>query len=189
MKIAVIGGTFNPIHSGHLLVGDEVRLQFNYERIIFIPANLPVHKELTDRIDPLHRLEMVKIATAPYPDFAVDDCELNRGGDSYMIETMTDIIRRYSPEGKAGLIIGDDLVKDFLSWKNAHCLAEMVDLIIAHRLTISEEPIDFPYKYVDNPLLSISSTEIRQRIKEGKTVRSMLPDKVLSYIKQQGLYK
>jgi nicotinate-nucleotide adenylyltransferase len=189
MKIAVIGGTFNPIHSGHLFLADEVRLQFNYELIIFIPANLPVHKELTDRIDQLHRLEMVKIATVPYPDFAVDDCELNRGGDSYMIETMTDIIRRYSPEGKPGLIIGDDLVKDFFSWKDARRLAEIVDLIIAHRLTVNEAPIDFPCKYVDNLLLSISSTEIRQRIKEGRAVKSMLPDKVLSYIKQQGLYK
>ena len=188
MKIAVIGGTFNPIHSGHLLLADKVRLQFNYKRIIFIPANLPVHKELSDIIDPLHRLEMVKIATAPYPDFVVDDCELNRGGDSYMIETMTDIIRRYSPEGKVGLIIGDDLAKDFLSWKNARRLAEMVDLIIAHRLTVSEEQIDLPCKYVDNLVISISSTEIRQRIKEGRVVRSMLPYKVLSYIKQQGLY-
>lgn len=189
MKIAVIGGTFNPIHSGHLFLAEEVRLEFNYERIIFIPANLPVHKELTDGIEPLHRLEMVKIATAPYPDFAVDDCELSRGGDSYMIETMTDMIRRYSPEGKPGLIIGDDLAKDFFSWKDARPLAEMVDLIIAHRLTVSEAPIDFPCKYVNNLFLSISSTEIRRRIREGRAVRSILPDKVLSYIKQQGLYK
>lgn len=189
MKIAVIGGTFNPIHSGHLFLCEEVRLQYNYERIIFIPANLPVHKELNDRIDPLHRLEMVKIATAPYPDFAVDDCELSRGGNSYMIETMTDIIRRYSPEGKPGLIVGDDLAKDFYSWKDARRLAEMVDLIIAHRLTANEEPIDFPCKYVDNLLLSISSTEIRQRIKEGRAIKFILPDKVLSYISRQGLYK
>ncbi|MBA7564176.1 Nicotinate-nucleotide adenylyltransferase [subsurface metagenome] len=189
MKIAVIGGTFNPIHAGHLFLCEEVRLQYNYERIIFIPANLPVHKELTDRIDPLHRLEMVKIATAPYADFVVDDCELSRGGNSYMIETMTDIIRRYSPKGKPGLIIGDDLAKDFFSWKDAHRLSEMVDLIIAHRLTASEGSIDFPCKYVDNLLFSISSTEIRQRIKEGRAVSSMLPDKVLSYIKQQSLYK
>lgn len=189
MKIAVIGGTFNPIHSGHLFLCEEVRLQYNYERIIFIPANLPVHKELTDRIDPLHRLEMVRIAIASYPGFVVDDCELSRGGNSYMIETMTDVIRRYLPEGKPGLIIGDDLAKDFFSWKDARRLAGMVDLIIAHRVTVSEAPIDFPCKYVDNLLLSISSTEIRQRIKEGRAVRSILPDKVLSYIKQQGLYK
>ena len=189
MKIAVIGGTFNPIHSGHLFLAEEVRLEFNYEQIIFVPANLPVHKELTDRIDVFHRLEMAKIATAPYPDFTVDDCELNRGGDSYMIETMIDVIRRYSPEGKPGLIIGDDLAKDFSSWKDAHRLAEVADLILAHRLTAIEVPIDFPYKYVDNLLLSISSTEIRQRIKEGRAVRSILPDKVRSYIEQQGLYK
>ena len=189
MKIAVMGGTFNPIHTGHLFLAEEVRLQFNYERIIFIPANLPVHKELTYRIDPLHRLEMVKIAIAPYPCFKVDDCELNRGGDSYMIETMADIIRRYSPERKPGLIIGDDLVKNLYSWKDAQRLAEMVDLIIAHRLTVREEAIAFPCKYLNNLLLSISSTEIRQRIKQGRAIRFILPDKVLSYISRQGLYK
>ena len=188
MTLAIFGGTFNPVHVGHLFLAEEVKTHSHYDRIIFVPAYIPVHKRVDFDVHPEHRLRMLEIATAPHPEFQVDDCELSRGGDSYTIDTVQEIISRYPTELKPGLIIGDDLAADFDTWKEASLLAGMTDLIIAHRISSDRIKINFPCTYIENSLLPVSSSEIRERLSAGKSIRYLVPDKVIQYIETNGLY-
>ena len=195
MRIAILGGTFNPVHNGHLNIAGEVKSRFGYQRVIFIPANIPAHKKMEVEVGADHRLKMLELAVAPYPDFIVDDCELRRGGTSYTIDTVQELSQVYPIEGKPGLIIGDDLVEDFDSWKNVDQLVELVELIVAHRQSQEKIAADFTCRYVDNSLFPISSSRIRQELQSGDTsagresVRNWLPPDVFEYIQRHDLYR
>lgn len=195
MRIAILGGTFNPVHNGHLNIAEEVKSRFGYQRVVFIPANIPAHKKMEVDIGADHRLQMLELAAAPYPDFVVDDCELRRGGTSYTIDTVRELSGSYPIEGKPGLIIGDDLVEDFNSWRNVEKLVEMVELIVAHRESQKNIAIDYPCRYVDNSLFPVSSSQIRQALQSGGTsagresVRNWLPPHVFDYIQRHDLYR
>ena len=195
MRIAILGGTFNPVHNGHLNIAGEVKSRFGYQRVVFIPANIPAHKKMEVEVGADHRLKMLELAVAPYPDFIVDDCELRRGGTSYTIDTVQELSQVYPIEGKPGLIIGDDLVEDFDSWKNVDQLVELVELIVAHRQSQEKIAADFTCRYVDNSLFPISSSRIRQELQSGGTpagresVRNWLPPDVFEYIQRHDLYR
>jgi nicotinate-nucleotide adenylyltransferase len=189
MRVAIIGGTFNPVHIGHLFLAAEVRAAFGYDRILFIPAHHPVHKKVVEEIGPQRRLEMVRLAIRPYPWLGVDDVELRRGGNSYTIDTIHQITRPLTLDGRLGMVIGDDLAANFHTWREPRALAELVDIIVAHRT--AEERIDmgYPHRYVDNLRLPVSSTLIRERLREGRTVRFLVPEEVLDYIEGHQLYR
>jgi nicotinate-nucleotide adenylyltransferase len=189
MRIAIFGGTFNPIHIGHLFMAEDVRVAFGYDRILFVPTHRPVHKEVKDEVGPERRLEMLRIAVAAYPELGVDDVELRRGGSSYTIDTIYQIMRPWSLDGKLGMIIGDDLARNFHTWKEPEVLARLVDLIVVHRETDRRIEIEYPHQYIDNVRLPISSTMIRNRIRGGQPVRFLVPDEVLRYIERNRLYR
>ena len=189
MRIAIIGGTFNPLHLGHLFLAEEVRAALGYDRVLFIPTNRPVHKEVKEEIGPERRLEMVRLAVAPYPHLGVDDVELGRGGASYTIDTIDQLEARHRPDGRLGMVIGDDLARRFDTWKEPALLASRVDLIVAHRESAERLEIGYPCRYIDNVRLPISSSLIRRRVKEGRPVRFLVPDAVLSFIEDHGLYR
>ena len=188
MRAVVLGGTFNPVHYGHLFVADEVRTALGYDTAIFVPANQPVHKDPTPIIAPRHRLAMLRLAVSGYDGFIVDAAEIERGGPSYSIDTVADLIPRYGIEGKPGFVIGDDLVPGFPSWKNVDQLVRIVDLIVARRTLAGPVQLPQPHRTVTNTVLPISSSEIRRRVSEGRTVRFLLPDSVLAYIRDNNLY-
>jgi nicotinate-nucleotide adenylyltransferase len=194
VKLAILGGTFNPVHRGHLNIAAEVRTRFSYDRIIFIPANIPAHKTVEADAGAVHRLKMVELAVAHCRDFMVDDCELRRGGTSYTIDTVRDLSRRYPVDGKPGLIIGDDLVQDFETWQDVEQLVEEVDLIIAHRQSPEKVEFAFPCRYIDNSLFPISSSQIRDRLRSrsasalSESVAQWLPSEVIDYIQRHDLY-
>jgi len=123
-------------------------------------------------------------------DSLLDDCELRRGGTSYTIDTVRELARRYPLDGKPGLIIGDDLVEDFKTWRDVDRLVELVDLIIARRRSPSNVEIQYPCRYIDNSLYPISSSQIRQKLYSGngETVRDWLPPEVFDYIQRNDLY-
>ncbi|UCF98721.1 MAG: nicotinate (nicotinamide) nucleotide adenylyltransferase [Spirochaetaceae bacterium] len=196
MRFAILGGTFNPVHNGHLNVAAEVRSRFLYDRILFIPANIPAHKTMEVDVGAAHRLKMLELAVSRNPDFVVEDCELRRGGTSYTIDTVRDLSARYPIDGKPGLIIGDDLVEDFETWRDVEQLVQRVELIIAHRQSPHRVRIAYPCRYVDNSLFPISSSQIRQDLKEereaaedGRSVRDWLPPDVFDYIQRHDLYR
>ena len=188
MKLAILGGTFNPIHVGHLFLAEEARALLGYDLVLFVPANVPVHKKMEMEVGARHRLRMLRLAVAGRRGFRVDDCELERGGNSYMIDTLLDVIRRYRPEGRPGLLIGDDLVEGFPAWKEASRLAELGELIVAHRNTARRVGMGYPCRYVENSLLTVSSSDVRRRLAGGLPVRYLVPDRVLAYIRRHRLY-
>ncbi len=192
MKLAILGGTFNPVHIGHLMLAEDVRKEFGYDKILFIPACVPPHKAYNACVSDFDRLEMLKLATKDNPYFGVDDCELKRKGISYTIDTIYDLESRYQEqiEGKIGLIIGDDLLSGFESWHLAETLALRVRLIVGRRNS-SALPLEssFPFSPLSNSILPISSSDIRSRIKNKKSWRYLVPDSVFQYIKDRNLYE
>ena len=187
MSIVILGGTFNPVHIGHLLLAEEVRHQFNYEKIIFIPANMPVHKETREVIESKHRINMLSLALKN-TDYILEDCEILRGGPSYTIDTIGYLKENYKPEGKIGVVIGDDLLEKFSKWKEADRLSIVAELIVAHRMRDALLTFSYPHRYCGNTILPVSSKDIRQRIREGRPYKHLVPSAVADYIERERLY-
>ena len=120
MRLAMLGGSYNPIHVGHLLLADEVCHRLGYDKILFVPVNIPPHKELALGAASWQRLDMIELAISGNPHFVVETCELERGGISYTYDTLEYLGKKYANkmEGKLGLIMGDDLVDGFEEWEH-----------------------------------------------------------------------
>ena len=205
MKIAVLGGSFNPIHMGHLHLAHSVLSLCAYDRIIIVPANISPFKQnqkecpgkknqgQTSFASSRDRLDMIAASIKSDPRIIIDDLELQRGGVSYTIDTIKEIKSRYGPSGKPGLVLGDDLVPDFFKWKNADELSRIADIIIARRHTSSQkgESIpDFPYphKVLKNELMDISSALVREYIESGISWQHLVPEGARCIIQERGLF-
>lgn len=135
MKIAIFGGSFNPVHKGHLALAECVCNTFGYDKLLFVPASEPPHKIVTVSALAEDRLQMLRLACEADSRFEVETCEIERGGISYTWDTVCYIEEKYSAvlEGKPGLVVGQDLSAEFGKWKNAAKLADKTDIILAHR--------------------------------------------------------
>ncbi len=189
MRIAMLGGTFNPVHLGHLYLADDIRSSYDYEKIVFVPANIPAHKEIEEEISAGQRIEMLKLAVESIPQFVVDTCEIERGGISYTIDTIRYLASKYSTREKIGVIIGDDLVEGFSDWKEPDQICNLATLIVAHRKHSARVSFSYSHQYIDNVVFPLSSSDIRKRIRDGKSVRFLLPDVVWKYIEEHRLYQ
>jgi nicotinate-nucleotide adenylyltransferase len=172
VKLAILGGTFNPPHIGHLFLAEEVYRALALDRVIFVPAHLPAHKEVAGRVPAADRLAMCRAAVQGCEYFGVDDCEVRRGGVSYMVDT-----------------VRDDLCSGFPGWKNARLLAETAAILLIHRLQREPVRFSFPHEYFDNRIMELSSSEIRERVRAGRPVRFLVPDGVYAYIEANRLYR
>ena len=192
MKIAILGGTFNPIHIGHLSLAEDVCESLGYDKIIFVLANIPPHKKISKSVNVQHRIKMLELAVKKNIKFDLDLCEIEREGISYTIDTIYDLESRYQEkiEGKIGLIIGDDLLSGFESWHLAETLALRVRLIVGRRNS-SVLPLEskFPFSPLSNSILPISSSDIRNRIINKKSWRYLVPESVFQYINERNLYE
>ncbi|MDR1073738.1 MAG: nicotinate (nicotinamide) nucleotide adenylyltransferase [Treponema sp.] len=192
MRIAILGGSFNPVHIGHLALADAVISTLRYDRMIFVPAFVSPFKPDASVENPQDRLDMLVSSIAGDPRLTVDDCELRRKGVSYTISTVVDIIRRYCPDGKPGLIIGDDLARDFARWYKSDEILEKADVIIARRMYREERnaPVfPFPHTTLGNEIMDISSSNMRERIAQDKNWRYLTPAGARSVIEDRRLYK
>lgn|SRR5690625_4480664 len=183
-KIGILGGTFDPPHIGHILIAEEVRYALSLDEIWFIPTNVPPHKQ-TARTTSKHRLDMIQLAIDSNKYFKVNTIELARTGKSYTIDTMK--ILKQQCNHLFYFIIGADMVEYLPNWKQIDELMEMVQFVGVKRNTYQLETT-YPIKVVDIPLIDISSSEIRRRIKEGEPFQYFLPEKVFTYIKEHHLY-
>jgi len=187
MKTVIIGGTFNPVHIGHLMLAEEVRIQEGFERVVFIPSNKPAHKEV-DGTTAAQRLEMLRLAVAGY-DVVLETCEMAREGISYSIDTVRYVREHYGLTGKPALVLGDDLFESYSTWKDARELSSLADLLVAHRKYPVELSSPFPHRYLTNKLIDVSSTEIRRRVRSGLAWRALVPPAVAAYMEKNHLYE
>jgi nicotinate-nucleotide adenylyltransferase len=201
-KTAVIGGSFNPFHNGHLHLAQQILNADNYERLIFVPVNRPSHKDEGEgeggvRISAKHRIAMLELAVESLnqqgKEVIVELCEIERGGYSYSFETVTYLYQMYSISGLIGFVIGDDLAPALASWYKWEQLREIVLFIIARREQTDPENIIVPegcmYTVLDNPILEVSSSLIRKKLGAGEKTGDLMPDAVYAYIKRNRLYQ
>ena len=188
-SIAILGGTFNPIHYGHMALAKEVKTKLGYEVILFIPASIPAHKEFDNQTTADHRIKMIELAVGNTEYIRIDTCEIERGGVSYSIDTVEYLKKHYAFDGKPGLIIGDDLIDGFYMWKQVDVLTGQVNLIVAHRTSSEKLRFDADHTYLDNQIISVSSSDIRSMIRRGENIDNYLPESVVCYIEKHRLYR
>lgn len=191
MRLAILGGSFNPVHEGHLSLAKDVHETLGYDRILMIPANIPPHREMAERATARDRYEMLILATSGYGYISVSDCELNRGGVSYTIDTLRSLREEYAGvlEGKIGMIIGQDLADGFATWKNADDIAAEFDIILANRPGSGDASFPYRHKRIDNSPVDASSTGIRDAMRSGCDWSYLVPPAVYRYIVEHKLYE
>ncbi|MFZ5647594.1 MAG: nicotinate-nucleotide adenylyltransferase [Bacillota bacterium] len=198
-KLGIMGGTFDPIHYGHLVAAEGARHHFGLDKVIFIPAARPPHKRSRGISDPYHRLNMTVLATGSNVNFEVSDIEIKRNGPSYTIDTV-DHFRRSAPDSAIYFITGADAVLEILTWHRVQELLDMCFFIAAtrpgYRLeNLSESLKGLPsyclekISLMEVPALAISSTDIRERVKKGMPIKYLLPEEVENYINRKKLYR
>ncbi len=213
MKIGLFGGTFDPIHWGHLRSAEEVREAFSLDRILFIPASRPPLKKKQPGASAQDRLEMVRLATAKNSRFEVSNVELGRPGKSYSIDTIRHFVGKGTKDSYY-FILGFDAFRQIGSWKDFKEIFPLCHLIVTSRpgsgdsLSLHDMPVavkrlfcytkfEHAYKHTSGTYLfflkitdiSISASEIRNRLREGKSIRYLVPSEVESYIERKGLYR
>jgi len=188
MKIGILGGTFNPIHIGHLILAEETREKIGLEKIIFIPAYLPPHKDNSDIAEARHRLAMVKLATSRNSNFFVSDLEIKRDGRSYTIDTIKELKVIY-PQDDLYFIIGSDLLEYLDEWKDLNEILKLVKFIVATRPGYPLEKIPSHIATIPIRAVDISGFEIRKAIRENKSFRYLVADAVYDYINKKRLYR
>ncbi len=213
MHLAIMGGTFNPIHNGHLGGAREVLLLTGAERVLFVPAFDPPHKKVCDRVSASARLEMVRLAIEDEPAFELSDIELRRGGTSYTIDTLDEILKIFGPGTELSLVIGSDSFNEFPTWHRYGDILKMTKLLVMARpgspagrveevlVELKREfcydfesdtyksPIYRSIKFLKTTPVNISSSEIRRMVAEGADTSDFLPPKVASFIEKKGLYR
>lgn len=188
MKVGILGGTFNPIHIGHLILAEEVREQLGLNKVIFVPANMPPHKDNSDILPAKERLSLIKLAINKNRYFTYSDVEIKRLGRSYTIDTVRFFKNKYSND-ELYFITGSDLLKYLPEWKDLDEIIKMVKFIVATRPGYPLEKLPTYIHTIAIRAVDISAFEIRQCIKEEKSFRYLVPDTVFNYINKKGLYK
>lgn len=212
-RIGVFGGSFNPIHHGHLLLADEVREILALDRVLFVPAGTPPHKAAAGLAPAVDRHAMVRLAVADHPGLAVSDVELRRPGPSYTVDTLEALS---APGDELLLLVGSETFLDLLSWREPARVARLARLVIVPRLGSAFDPESeaarkvlrgigmsdgFVHVTAGEPLpprglpivhatsLPISASELRRRAAEGRSLAFRLPPAVIAYIRDHGLYR
>ena len=201
MRIGVYGGSFDPVHLGHLVLAEQCRDQAKLDRVLFVPAARPPHKQQQTLAPFDKRVEMLALAVAGQPAFQIDELEKDRPGPSYTVETLA-TLRDRQPGDELHLIVGTDTLADLPQWYEPRRILELATLLAVERADwpvytgqqLRESlrlPDDFPLRYqaVQAPLITIASRDIRRRLAEGRSVRYQIPRAVEAYIADKGLYR
>ena len=197
-RLGILGGTFDPIHHGHLLAAQEAYHQLALDRILFVPAGLPPHKPARPISPAEHRVRMVELAIADKPHFALSRVDVDRSGPSYTVDTLELLRARWGPDPRFFFIEGNDSLSELAGWYRPRRLIELCELAVVAR---PGSQIDLPelerrlpgitgrLHRVDMPLLQISSSDLRARVRAGRSISYLVPPEVEAYVRQHGLYK
>ena len=198
LRIGIFGGTFNPVHLGHLLLAETAREQLKLDRVLFIPTGQPPHKSSRGLLPGKQRLALVKRAIQGQPGFAASDLELQRSGPSYSIQTVQRLRARF-PRAALFLLMGEDMLR--VPWRAWHDLMRLCTVVVAHRS--ANAPARSPHparhhgtapasgrvRWLEMPVVEISSSGIRRRLRAGRSIRYLVPPAVERYIRQHHLYR
>lgn len=202
--IALFGGTFNPVHNGHIALAREVVREFDLDRVQFLPSYLPVHRD-EPQTDAHLRKKMVQLAIQPFPELSLNDCEIVRSGYSYSVDTL-EFMHQQNPHESLCWLMGIDAFNDFESWKNPAGILQRANLIVCTRPGVELQSSNFDSHFLHKQeTLSdfsagkiaffamspncCSSTEIRLRLKAGQSVSGCLSQPVLEFIQHNNLYE
>jgi len=189
-RVGVFGGTFDPVHNGHLIMAQEAVVRLKLDRMLFVAANRPSHKRAPDLADVEHRIAMLRLATRGNAAFEVSRVEADRGGFSYTVNTLETL--RRSVRGDLYFLMGQDSLADFAGWRDPDRILELARLVVFPRgegdMPSLPPSLRRRVLYVKPPRVGISSTEIRRRFRRGLPVRYWIPDSVLGYMTRHGLY-
>ncbi|QXM05906.1 nicotinate-nucleotide adenylyltransferase [Crassaminicella indica] len=199
-RIGIMGGTFDPIHYGHLVIAEQIRCEYKLEKVVFIPAGTPPHKSNLCVTDSKHRYFMTLLATITNPYFELSKIEIENEEISYTIHTIEKLKKIYRKDTEIYFITGADAICELDTWKNVNKLTQLCKFIAATRPGLEASQVDakireLKEKYdafiekIDLPALAISSTDIRNRIREGQSIKYLLPEPVEYYIYKNNLYK
>jgi nicotinate-nucleotide adenylyltransferase len=192
VRLGVLGGSFDPVHLGHLRAAESARESLQLDEVLFVPAGQPPHKGGT-HASGRERFAMVCLATASHPGFAVSALELDRSGPSYTVDTLLEL-RAERPEAELYLIVGSDTVPEVAGWRSAERLRELATLAVVTRPgqappAPAVEPPGARVALARGPGLEVSSSEVRQRLRAGLSVRYLVPDGVHDYLVKRRLYR
>jgi nicotinate-nucleotide adenylyltransferase len=187
VRLAVLGGTFDPPHLGHLLAASDAFEALALDRLLFIPTASHPFKGETVGATAAQRLDMLALLIADDPRFGIDAIEIDRQGLSYTVDTLTDLARRY-PDAKRYFLIGEDLVDEVPTWRSPERLTELAEILVLAR---GDEPDTTPrsFRRLGTRRIDVSSTEIRARARAGQSLHGFVPDAVAAYIRDAGLYR
>ena len=199
MRIGILGGTFDPVHLGHLIVAEEARLRLELDRVMFVPTGQPWLRAEPPLAAAQHRLHMVELAIASNPNFGAGRNEVDRDGPTYTVDTLEELHRDQGASDSLYFILGLDALGQFHRWKDPERILELCDLGIVSRPgfqntnILDEQLARYPQMgskttLVNVPRIDISSTDIRQRAARGTSFRYLTPETVAAYIREQGLY-
>jgi nicotinate-nucleotide adenylyltransferase len=190
-RVGIMGGTFDPIHLGHLVTAEQARADLDLDEVVFIPAGRPYQKDYVTTPGE-HRYLMTVLATAANPAFSVSRAEVDRDGPTYTVDTLRRMKSRL-PEDQLFFITGADAILNILTWKDAEECLRLADFVAAtrpgHDLSVLEaEGLMSRVLVLDVPALAISSTDIRERFEKGRSVSYLIPQAVEQYARKHGLY-
>jgi len=198
-SMGIMGGTFDPVHYGHLVIAECARHEFKLNKVVFVPCGSPPHKKDHVITGAMHRYRMVELAVAGNPHFETSRVEIDRAGPSYAIDTLKIFQNMYGPETELYFITGADAIVEILTWKRVDEVMGLCSFIAATRpgyslpqlnKAIGTLPPDFQKKIFafEIPGIAVSSTEIRQRVQAGQPIKYLLPEAVEQYIFEQETY-
>jgi len=189
LRLGVYGGTFDPVHMAHLILAECARDSLKLDSVLFVPSYIPPHKKNVKISAAVHRLRMLELAIEPDSGFAICDYEVHKQGTSYTVDTLLFLQQKYAVQrDDFYLIIGADNMKDFSLWKEPDKIAAMTQIVVAGRSNLQRTPSRYPSVQLDFPQMDISSSLIRNRVHEGKSIKYFTPAAVVEYIQKNRLY-
>ena len=201
MRIGLFGGSFDPVHYGHLLLAEYCREQSKLDQVLFMPAATSPHKSEQKPADAQARIEMLRLAMGGHEAFELSELEVDRGGVSYTVDTLA-ALRKQSPDAEWFFLMGGDSLADLPTWRDPQRICELATPLVVGRHGFAEPDYfglakfveggrlaEIQQHYVEMPLIELSSTEIRRRVQEDLSIRYQVPRSVEKYIETQGLYR
>jgi nicotinate-nucleotide adenylyltransferase len=194
VRLGLYGGTFDPIHMGHLITAEMAREILALDKVMFVVACSPPHKQDSVITEPAHRLAMARLAVASNPHFEVSDLEIRRGGISYTVETLAAVRDLYGlSQEDLVFLMGQDSLADLPNWREPERILSLATVVVFRRPGVSLNAVPSHFlsaaRMLDTPLIEISATDVRRRVREGRSIRYLVPDAVAEYIARHKLYR